>query len=551
MGARHLARLLQDGRPMRRLASALVALLLLGGMVAPGVAWAAPGDEPKVVVIVGPVGELTERYLARGEAAAREAERFTTNVTRVFTPDATWPVVREALQGADLVVYLGHGNGWPSRYRDGLYPPTQNGFGLNPVAGGGHDVHQYFGEGPIAAQVRLGPNAIVLLHHLCYASGNTEPGLDEGTPEEARERVDNYAAGFIAAGAAAVVAEGHQSPAWYVRSILSDDRTIEGIWQRAPSRHGNVSTFESSRSPGFVGAIDPDRVDGGYYRSIVARPGADWSPAGGTGASAQAQAGVPTLVGSGLQFGQPYLKGRPVAGSTVEVWIPYEAAGTPAPPLMVAARWDPLDAEAPAVGEPVSLVAPERIGSVVEPVPIKAGATRLVVPVAVPAERGRHRLVLTLHDEHGVAFDAASQALVAESIVRVAGQLEAAWSVVPELQIPAGQATDLPVVIANVGAERWGRPSTDGKIRRPGFLRPGAAIVGHWLALDPDAEAPQVRVRADIRDLEPGAWVATNVRLVAPARPGEYLLLLDVVVPGHGSLTATGSDPQLVRVTVE
>ena len=193
---------------MRRLASALVALLLLGGTVAPGAVWAAPGDGPKVVVIVGPVGELTDRYLARGEAAAREAERFTPNVTRVFSPDATWPVVREALEGADLVVYLGHGNGWPSRYREGLYPPTQNGFGLNPVAGGGHDAHQYFGEGPIAAGVRLGPNAIVLLHHLCYASGNTELWLDEGTPEQARERVDNYAAGFIAAGAEAVVAEG-------------------------------------------------------------------------------------------------------------------------------------------------------------------------------------------------------------------------------------------------------------------------------------------------------------------------------------------------------
>ncbi len=537
---------------MRRFASALVALLLLGGMVTPGAVSAAPRDGPKVVVIVGPVGDLTERYLTRGEAAAREAERFTNDVTRVFTPDATWPAVRQALQGADLVVYLGHGNGWPSQYRDRPFPPTQNGFGLNPVAGGGHDAHQYFGEGPIAAQVRLGSDAIVLLHHLCYASGNTEPGLPEGTVEEARQRVDNYAAGFIAAGAAAVIAEGHQSPAWYVRSILSGDRPVEAIWRAAPSRHGNVTTFESRRSPGFVAAMDPDRIDGGYYRSLVVRPGAGSTFSADGAPPAGPHAGAPTLLGSGLTFGQPYLKGRPVAGSSVEVWIPYEGAGASPRPLLVGARWDPLDAEPPAAGEPIVLVAPERAGSVVEPVPVKAGPTRLVVPISMPAERGRHRLVLTLHDESGVAFDAASQALLSGVIVRVAGQLEAAWSVPPGLDVVAGSVTELPVVLANIGAERWGRPIVDGPIRRPSFVRPGAVIVGHWLALDPAAASPPVRVRADLRDgLDPGASATATLRLAAPAEPGDYLLVLDVVVPGQGSLASKGVDPQLVRITVQ
>ena len=546
------ARGMFDGRPMR-LASLLLASVLVVVAAAPATVAAAdpPRDGVNVVVIVGPVGDLTDRYLARGEAAAREAERFTTNVTRVFTPGATWPQVRRALQGADLVVYLGHGNGWPSQYRDGLYPPTQNGFGLNPVEGGGHDAHQYFGEGPIAAQVRLGSGAIVLLHHLCYASGNTEPGLPEGTVEEARQRVDNYAAGFIAAGAAAVIAEGHLSPAWYVRSILSGERSVEAIWRAAPSRNGNATTFGSERSPGFVAAVDPDRVDGGYYRSLVVRPGAGSTLTGGGARPAEAGAGVPSLVGTGLHFGQPYLKGRPVAGSAVEAWIPYEDAGGSARQLMVGARWDPLDGEAPTAGEPIALVAPERSGSVVEPVPVKAGKTRLVVPIAMPAERGRYRLVLTLHDESGVAFDAASQAL-SGLVVRVAGRLDTAWSVVPAFEVVAGSVTDLPLVLANVGAERWARPAADGAVRRRGFVRPGATVVGHWLALDPDAESPPVRVRVDLRDgLEPGASVTAILGVVAPARPGDYLLVLDVVVPGHGSLAAKGVDPQLVRVTVQ
>src|SRR5689334_24640170 len=54
-------------------------------------------------------------------------------------------------------------------------------FGLNPTAGAGDVAHQYFGEGKIAANIRLAKDAVVLLNHLCYASGNSEPGLAEGS----------------------------------------------------------------------------------------------------------------------------------------------------------------------------------------------------------------------------------------------------------------------------------------------------------------------------------------------------------------------------------
>ena len=62
------------------------------------------------------------------------------------------------------------------------------------------------------ATVKLAPDAVVLLHHLCYASGLSEPGLPEGTLDQAKQRVDNFAAGFIRAGASAVIAEAYTSP---------------------------------------------------------------------------------------------------------------------------------------------------------------------------------------------------------------------------------------------------------------------------------------------------------------------------------------------------
>jgi hypothetical protein len=50
--------------------------------------------------------------------------------------------------------------------------------------------------------------------------------------------------------------------------------------------------------------------------------------------------------------------------------------------------------------------------------------------------------------------------------------------------------------------------------------------------------------------VEPGAVERVSLQLTAPAA-GQYLLVLDVVVPGSGSLSAGGVEPAIVRVTVE
>ena len=260
---------------MRRALIAVLASLLIASFIAP-VAAAAParsGAVPRVVVVVGPSGAATTRYRTEARAAARLARQYTPDVTEIYSPNATWPAVRKALQGASLVIYMGHGNGWPSKYRDSLYPPSQNGFGLNPSPGGNDATHQYFGEALIAKNVRLAKNAVVLLNHLCYASGNSEPGVPEGTPSMSRQRADNFAAGFIKAGAAAVVAEAYASPNHMVRTVLAGQRSIEAAWRGAPSRNGNAFAFESSRSEGYVVQMDPERNNSGFSRSIVLKKG--------------------------------------------------------------------------------------------------------------------------------------------------------------------------------------------------------------------------------------------------------------------------------------
>src|SRR6478609_1232597 len=158
---------------VRRFGAAFIAALLVVGLFAPAAfaaSSAAHGAVPKVVFIVGPAGDATNGYRAQARSAAAIARQYTPDVVEVYSPDATWTAVKDALKGASLVVYMGHGNGWPSRYRDSLYPVSQDGFGLNPIAGGGDYQHQYFGEASVASEVKLAKNAVVLLNHLCYAS---------------------------------------------------------------------------------------------------------------------------------------------------------------------------------------------------------------------------------------------------------------------------------------------------------------------------------------------------------------------------------------------
>lgn len=318
---------------------------------------------PRVALIVGPAGSVTDAYRRLADEAAGAASAAGAEVIKVYSPDATWPAVKRATEGASIVVYLGHGNGFPSHYRDALYPPTQNGFGLNPVGGGDDNVHQYFGESAVS-RLRLAPNAVVVLSHLCYASGNSEPGLPEGTRTDAVARVDNYAAGFLRAGASAVVAEAEAGPAYYVRALLRDRGSIEAIWDASPTADGRHSIVAAStRTPGYKLHLDPRRAAGGYTRSLVSRglTAAELrAGAMGVGGVTLSPVVVPSLASAGLRFSEPALGSLPLAGSTTRVTLPLASGQATRIPggVQVSLRWDLIAPDSPPAPAPVTMPAP-------------------------------------------------------------------------------------------------------------------------------------------------------------------------------------------------
>ena len=573
--------------------SLLVLLALMAvGPLGPASVSAASRVDPKVAIVVGPVGSMTGYYIGLANQAATEAAKYTSNVVKVYSPDATWPAVKQALQGASIVVYLGHGNGWPSPYRDSLTPSTQNGFGLNP--NNGSTAHQYFGEGKIGKEIHLAKNAVVVFSHLCYASGNSEPGLPEGSLDTGQQRVDNYAAGFIRAGASAVIAEAYMGPAYYVKSILAGKASVDRIWRSAPTFHDNLLSFASLRSPGYTAVMDTDTPTSGFHRSIVLKSGLAASNvlAGAVrtpgGSRANLPPAEPTLTGSGVAFNSPGLTSPPTAGATTNFTFQLTSPDAALPAgFEVGVRWDPLDASTtitpgatspittpgaaaspppPAVPvdpgasptpdvDPVTLVAPEVLGDVVAPVAATVKHDAVTVPVRVPSREGLYRLVGTIHDADGVAYDAATQALMPALIVRVTGPLTAVYDLPSSSFATAGGTFSIHVGVTNLGAAAWGAAGVSrGRGNAESVPAQRATLVARWVNLD-DATGGTAAIGPQASavlpaGLAPGKAADATFALTAPKAVGDYLLLVDVITPRDGSLAVAGVPPGIVRVTV-
>ncbi len=111
-----------------------------------------------------------------------------------------------------------------------------------------------------------------MLHHLCYASGNSEPGGAAPSVTTAKKRIDNYGAGFLKGKARAVLADGHRGPVDYLEAIFTTNQTIESLWRKAPNANGNVTSFAGTRSVGATAFMDPGQPHVGLLPLAHRRP---------------------------------------------------------------------------------------------------------------------------------------------------------------------------------------------------------------------------------------------------------------------------------------
>jgi hypothetical protein len=384
-------------------------------------------------------------------------------------------------------------------------------------------------------------------------------------------------------------------PAYYVKAILRGRSTVDRIWRSAPTYHGNLLRFDSLRSPGYTAQMDTDTATSGFHRSIVLKDGLVSSKvvAGavrtpGGGGAAILPPPEPSLSGTGAEFNSPGLANPPTAGATTNFTF-HVAAGDPSvlpDGMMVGIRWDPLDAGAtiangganpivtpgasaspavnapgPSLGpgasptpdvDPVTLVAPEVLGDVVAPVAATVDGSSVTVPVRVPTREGLYRLVGTIHGKDGVAYDAATQALMPALIVRVTGPLTAVYDLPDAAFATAGGSLSLHVGVTNLGAAAWGAPGVPHRNGAESEPARRATLVARWVSLTGTSATPPAAESSALlpAGLAPGKAAEATFTLSAPKAAGDYLLLIDVITPRSGSLAVAGVPPGIVRVTV-
>ncbi len=260
---------------------------------------ARAGTPARVAIIVGPVGEaLTPVYIGLAEAAETAALAAGAVVTTAYSPDATAENVIAAVDGANVVVYFGHGVGSPNPY-GASNPETTNGWGLNgPNARGTHvdswrdGSLAYYGEAWIAEHATPAPGWVMIYSNACYAPGASEGFDTPATEEVARERVSAYSRTPLAEmGASAYFAtDFFEGAAELLTAMLRDPgrpfgevfaaepRFAEDGLTRAP--HDSVDGAEAwlHRSPYFEGRVD-------YWYAFAGDPSASLLDGAGTAAA--------------------------------------------------------------------------------------------------------------------------------------------------------------------------------------------------------------------------------------------------------------------------
>ena len=257
-----------SGHRTSRVAVFMILALIIGsvGLAAHPIATAA-ALPVKVVIVVGPVEGSTAKYISNATNYAALARSYGASVTEVYSPYATWTKVQAAAKGANIFIYLGHGNGYPSPY--GAFSSLRkNGMGLNGSSGHGNSNVKYWGQTYMRTGLHLATNSVVLLNHLCYASGDSEPGQANPSKSVAMQRADGYGTGFLRTGAKAVFANGNGGLSSILTNLFTTDMTVAQIFQSDWSFTGARDfSFASRHTPGATVWLDP-RDPGRYYHSV-------------------------------------------------------------------------------------------------------------------------------------------------------------------------------------------------------------------------------------------------------------------------------------------
>ncbi len=188
-----------------------------------------------------------------------------------------------------------------------------------------------------------------------------------------------------------------------------------------------------------------------------------------------------------------------------------------------------------------------RVVPAAPPKPVTAVSGRtLRITAALPSDPGAYRATVTLTERRFGRVAAAAR----DVAVFVPGPRQASLRLrVGDDDVRAGSSLTIKVDAENTGDLSWGGMHAPGVLAEDAVARV-TLMVAHWVPLDvpsaeggadPAAAAMAVEVRAVA--LEPGESETVQAKLVSPALPGTWALVIDLRDHVEGSFAALGSAP--------
>lgn len=369
-----------------RIRASLISLVTVAATLLAAAPQPAAAATQKVAVIVGPTGSLTDSFRNHADDVAAAARSAGAIVTTVYSPNATWNNVKAAVEGANIIVWMGHGNGYPNPYTnppDSLdaYEPTDrdNGWGLNRTTKNGDDDNWsrtmvYCGERALLGQltskddsdrltycggtandgINPAPGFVMIYAHVCYAPGASEPQAADPTEEIAAARVANFSYPMLKLGAAAYYATDYSDEDDLVRRLLTQPATSYGDLFKA-GRAYSSSALRAYAHPDVADTtIWIQKTSLGYAYAFAGNPNA--SQADPNAAPPPPPASVVTRFGGADRYA--VAAGLSAASFEPGVSVAYVATGTNFPDALAGGVLAGRD------GGPMLLVTPTAIPSV-------------------------------------------------------------------------------------------------------------------------------------------------------------------------------------------
>ena len=167
--------------------------------------------------------------------------------------------------------------------------------------------------------------------------------------------------------------------------------------------------------------------------------------------------------------------------------------------------------------------------------------TSLVATAALPAAPGAYRATFTLTDRRFGDVVAQTE----DVAVFVPGPRRATLRLhVRNETIQTGKVVSVSLSVANTGTESWADPVELAGPEAAMLPARATRVVARWIPLDDSVDtALPAPVEIQAVPLAPGSLVAVRAKLLAPALPGAWALVVDIVDGVDGSFAALGSAP--------